>query len=64
MGKEHKMKHNGKEYIESGLGGHPRFSKKNGGAVSVNLACDEFFKRQNMERLDFRTFQQPTKRTK
>ena len=58
------MKRNNTEYIELGLGGHPRFDRKCG-TVAVNLACDNFFKKQGMGKKDFVTFQQPTnKKTK
>jgi len=64
MGKEHKMKRNGTEYIESGLGGHPRFDRKCG-TVAVNIALDNFLEKRGIDKLDFRTIQQPTsKKTK
>ena len=64
MGKENQMKRNGTEYIESGLGGHPRFDRKCG-TVAVNIALDNFLQKRGMAKVDFSTIQQPTnKKTK
>lgn len=64
MGKEHQMKRNGNEYIEPGLGGHPRFRRdaRGGGSVSVNHACDEFFERRGLPRIESGFSQQPNNR--
>lgn len=58
------MKRNGAEYIESGLGGHPRFDRKCG-TVAVNIALDNFLEKRGMAKVDFSTIQQPkSKKTK
>jgi len=67
MGKENQMKRNGHEYIEPGLGGHPRLTReeRGGGSASVNIACDNFLEKRGMAKVDFSTIQQPTnKKTK
>jgi len=61
------MKRNGHEYIEPGLGGHPRLTReeRGGGSASVNIACDNFLEKRGMAKVDFSTIQQPTnKKTK
>ena len=61
------MKRNGHEYIEPGLGGHPRLTReeRGGGSASVNIACDHFLLRRGMAKVDFSTIQQPAnKKTK
>ena len=67
MGTQNQMKRNGHEYIEPGLGGHPRLTReeRGGGSASVNIACDHFLRRRGMAKVDFSTIQQPTnKKTK
>jgi hypothetical protein len=67
MGEENQMKRNGHEYIEPGLGGHPRLTReeRGGGSASVNIACDDFLRRRGMAKVDFSTIQQPpNKKTK
>jgi hypothetical protein len=61
------MKRNGHEYIEPGLGGHPRLTReeRGGGSASVNIACDNFLEKRGMAKVDFSTIQQPAnKKTK
>jgi hypothetical protein len=59
------MKRNGTEYIEPGLGGHPRFRRdaRGGGAVAVNEACNAFFERRGLPRSEA-TFQEQKRKTK
>ena len=64
VGKGDKVKRNGAEYIESGLGGHPRFDRKCG-TVAMDVALNNFLEKRGMAKVDFSTIQQPTnKKTK
>jgi hypothetical protein len=63
MGTQNQMKRNGTEFIEPGLGGHPRYDR-NCGTVAFDLACDKFFQKRGMAKGAFIPIQQPKKRKK